>query len=167
MAIAESAISNGGKTFGEYDGTGEHAVELERNFANFFQRRGIVDGGQAIALRESAYTYRINALVQGGSLLLSGFYQADEEALIARANELGLTLKNKKSRDADSYEMIDIILQSRVYDIGYIYNLSITLPDMFNNLVSSGSTDFASKYKARSKKATKALESIIKKYSKI
>ena len=41
----------------------------------------------------------VNALVQGGSLLLSGFYQADEEALIARANELGLTLKNKKSRD--------------------------------------------------------------------
>lgn len=41
----------------------------------------------------------VNALVQGGSLLLSGFYQADEEALIARANELGLILKNKKSRD--------------------------------------------------------------------
>lgn len=41
----------------------------------------------------------VNALAQGGSLLLSGFYQADEEALIARANELGLTLKNKKSRD--------------------------------------------------------------------
>lgn len=41
----------------------------------------------------------VNALVQGGSLLLSGFYHADEEALIARANELGLTLKNKKSRD--------------------------------------------------------------------
>lgn len=41
----------------------------------------------------------VNALEQGGSLLLSGFYQADEEALMARAKVLGLTLKNKKTRD--------------------------------------------------------------------
>lgn len=41
----------------------------------------------------------VNALAQGGSLLLSGFYQADEEALIARASELGLALKSKKTKD--------------------------------------------------------------------
>lgn len=35
----------------------------------------------------------------GGTLLLSGFYQADEGVLIARANELGLTLESKKTRD--------------------------------------------------------------------
>ena len=35
----------------------------------------------------------------GGFLLLSGFYEADEGALIARANELGMTLVSKKSRD--------------------------------------------------------------------
>lgn len=35
----------------------------------------------------------------GGTLLLSGFYQADEGALIARANELGLTFTDKKTRD--------------------------------------------------------------------
>jgi hypothetical protein len=62
--------------------------------------------------------------------------------------------------------MIDIILQSRVYDIGYIYS-SIGLPSIFNNLVSKGSTDFASAYKNASKKANKALESIMKKYNKI
>ena len=35
----------------------------------------------------------------GGTLLLSGFYEADEGVLIARANELGMILKTKKNRD--------------------------------------------------------------------
>ena len=35
----------------------------------------------------------------GGTLLLSGFYEADEPALIAKANSLGMTLKSKKNRD--------------------------------------------------------------------
>ncbi len=35
----------------------------------------------------------------GATLLLSGFYEADEGALIAKANDLGLTFKDKKSRD--------------------------------------------------------------------
>ena len=39
------------------------------------------------------------ALPVGGSLLLSGFYEADEGALIARANELGMTFTDKKSRE--------------------------------------------------------------------
>ena len=38
-------------------------------------------------------------LNDGGTLLLSGFYEADEAALVARAKELGMTLKNKKNRD--------------------------------------------------------------------
>ena len=39
------------------------------------------------------------ALNPGGTLLLSGFYEADEGALIAKANELGMVLKDKKNRD--------------------------------------------------------------------
>jgi ribosomal protein L11 methyltransferase len=35
----------------------------------------------------------------GGTLLLSGFYEADEGALIAKANDLGLIFKDKKNRD--------------------------------------------------------------------
>lgn len=40
-----------------------------------------------------------SVLNAGGTLLLSGFYGADEAALIARANELGMILKGKKNRD--------------------------------------------------------------------
>ena len=39
------------------------------------------------------------ALNPGGTLLLSGFYEADEGALIAKANSLGLIFKDKKNRD--------------------------------------------------------------------
>lgn len=38
-------------------------------------------------------------LKAGGTLLLSGFYEADEGALIAKANTLGMTLKDKKNRE--------------------------------------------------------------------
>lgn len=41
----------------------------------------------------------VAALNAGGTLLLSGFYEADEGVLIAKANELGMTLKSKKNRD--------------------------------------------------------------------
>ena len=39
------------------------------------------------------------ALNPGGTLLLSGFYRADEDVLVAKANELDLTLKSRKNRD--------------------------------------------------------------------
>ena len=39
------------------------------------------------------------ALNPGGTLLLSGFYEADEGALIAKANKLGMMFKDKKNRD--------------------------------------------------------------------
>lgn len=38
-------------------------------------------------------------LTPGGTLLLSGFYEADEGVLIAKANELGLMFEDKKNRD--------------------------------------------------------------------
>ena len=50
-----------------------------------------------ILLRDMEAYARV--LKSGGTLLLSGFYEADEGGLIARANELGLTLKSKKNRD--------------------------------------------------------------------
>ena len=40
-----------------------------------------------------------SVLSPGGTLLLSGFYEADEAALVAKANSLGMSLKSKKNRD--------------------------------------------------------------------
>lgn len=41
----------------------------------------------------------VAALNDGGALLLSGFYEADEKALVDKANALGLSLESKKNRD--------------------------------------------------------------------
>ena len=40
-----------------------------------------------------------SVLNAGGTLLLSGFYEADEGALVAHVNELGMVLKDRKNRD--------------------------------------------------------------------
>lgn len=50
-----------------------------------------------ILLRDMEAYARV--LKGGGVLLLSGFYEADEGALIARAKELGMTFEQKKNRD--------------------------------------------------------------------
>lgn len=73
------------------------------------------------------------------------------------------TLKRKNSRDSDSAEMLDIILQSRTYDIGYIYS-SINLAGIFNTLVYQGSTDFASAFSKKLGSAQKKLNKIIEEY---
>ena len=41
----------------------------------------------------------VAVLNAGGTLLLSGFYEADEQALLTKANTLGLVFKGKKNRD--------------------------------------------------------------------
>jgi len=49
-------------------------------------------------------------LKAGGTLLLSGFYEADEAALVAKANSLGLTLKGKKNRDG--WSALELVFNS-------------------------------------------------------
>lgn len=49
-------------------------------------------------------------LKAGGTLLLSGFYEADEAALVARAEELGMILKNRKNRDG--WSALELTLNS-------------------------------------------------------
>ena len=49
----------------------------------------------------------VAVLNAGGTLLLSGFYEADEAALVAKANTLGMTLKGRKNREGwSSLELI-------------------------------------------------------------
>nr|MBQ4317645.1 hypothetical protein [Clostridia bacterium] len=55
------------------------------------------------------------------------------------------TVMNKAIRDDDSAEMLEIILDTRSYDIGYFYGWG-GVSTMFTNLVASKSTDFASNY---------------------
>jgi hypothetical protein len=78
-----------------------------------------------------------------------------------------VTLKRKKSRDPDSSEMIDIILQSRTYDVGYIYSSSIGLADMFRQLVEQGSSGWDGAFQKAEKRANSGIRKIIKQYDKL
>ena len=48
----------------------------------------------------------------GGTLLLSGFYEADEQALVAKANSLGLTLQGKKNRE--QWSALELVKTGRI-----------------------------------------------------
>lgn len=71
-----------------------------------------------------------------------------------------ICLDGKFMRDEESKGMLDIILATRNYDIGYIYNWG-SLFTTFADCVKKGSTDFASKYTTAETKAQTAMEKTI------
>lgn len=66
-------------------------------------------------------------------------------------------LDGKFMRDDDSSGMLDIILDTRNYDIGYIYGWG-GLFSAFSNCVKKGNTDFASEYAKKESSAEAAME---------
>lgn len=69
-------------------------------------------------------------------------------------------LQGKFMRDEESTGMLDIIIKTRNYDIGYIYNWG-SLFTAFRTCITKGDTDFASKYTKSEKSAIKAMEKTI------
>ena len=56
-----------------------------------------------------------------------------------------VSLKSKLMRDDESGEMLDLIFNTRCYDLGHVYNWGGVF-DMFGNLALAKSTDFVSGY---------------------
>jgi len=75
-----------------------------------------------------------------------------------------VALTAKQLRDNESAEMLDIILASRAYDLGYIYDWG-GLCSSIANLINNGSTNVASTYAAAEKKLNKEIEKTIEKYT--
>lgn len=69
-------------------------------------------------------------------------------------------LEGKFMRDEESTGMLDIILRSRNYDIGYIYNWG-SLFTAFSSSITKGDTDFASKYAKAEPSAIKAMDKTV------
>lgn len=69
-------------------------------------------------------------------------------------------LEGKFMRDEESAGMLDIILKTRNYDIGYIYNWG-NLFTSFRTSITKGDTDFASKYAKAEPSAIKAMDKTI------
>ena len=71
-----------------------------------------------------------------------------------------ICLEGKFMRDEESTAMLDIILETRNYDIGYIYNWG-NLFTSFRTSITKGDTDFASKYAKAEKGAIKAMDKTV------
>jgi hypothetical protein len=71
-------------------------------------------------------------------------------------------IKGKSTRDVESIEMLDIIFQNRMYDLGLINDWG-GLASGYNNLVFNNKNDYASLYKKSSKNAQKKLDAFLKK----
>lgn len=70
----------------------------------------------------------------------------------------------KSLRDEDSIEMLEIVLQSRMYSLGDIYSLG--LDGGITGLIKNGSTDVASTWTRSQKVAGKILEKAVKNFEK-
>jgi hypothetical protein len=64
------------------------------------------------------------------------------------------TLTTKLMRDADSEEMLDIIINNRVFDIGFTKNWGGLYSSSFSSNVLNGTTNFASAYESAEAAAT-------------
>ncbi len=71
-----------------------------------------------------------------------------------------ICLEGKFMRDEESSGMLDIILKTRNYDIGYIYNWG-NLFTAFRNCLNKGNTEFASNYAKVEKSALKAMDKTV------
>jgi hypothetical protein len=71
-----------------------------------------------------------------------------------------ICLQGKFMRDEESSAMLDIILKTRNYDIGYIYNWG-NLFTAFRTCITKGDTDFASKYTKSESAAIKAMNKTV------
>ncbi len=72
-------------------------------------------------------------------------------------------LTYKYMRDEESVEMLDLILDSRVYDMSYIYDWGSIATTMFGQ-ITNGKENVASTWDKRTKQAQKALEKTIAAY---
>ena len=76
-----------------------------------------------------------------------------------------VSLKTKFSRDVESEDMIDIIKESLIYDLGYVSGGSFNSTGF--NLARQSNPDFAAFYAANESKAVTDLNNFLKSYAKI
>ena len=78
-----------------------------------------------------------------------------------------IVLTEKFSRDEMSVKMLDLILDGRTQNFGYVYEGSTGMQWALTNLMKSNSTDFTSYYRTREKSAIKYYESIVEAHQNI
>ena len=76
-------------------------------------------------------------------------------------------LQNKYSRDEESIEMINLLMEGRNFDFSTLFAGQITgMSTLFREVINSKSADFASKYAGKEKSALAGLEKVLEAYEK-
>jgi len=76
-------------------------------------------------------------------------------------------LQNKYSRDEESIEMINLLMEGRNFDFSTLFSTETNyVYTLFREVVSSKSTDFASRYAGKEKQALNGLAKILEAYEK-
>lgn len=75
-------------------------------------------------------------------------------------------LSGKETRDYQSYEMLNLCRESRIYDFGYFNNIG-TISTIFSDLAADSSPDIVSRINRGAKSANKQIDKIIRKYQEI
>ena len=78
-----------------------------------------------------------------------------------------IVLTEKFSRDEMSVKMLDLILDGRTQNFGYVYEGSTGMQWALTNLMKSNSTDFTSYYSKREKQAVKYYSQIVEAHQNI
>ncbi|MCL2814520.1 MAG: hypothetical protein FWD23_07960 [Oscillospiraceae bacterium] len=78
-----------------------------------------------------------------------------------------LSLKTKFARDEESAEMLDVIFQNRVCDLGYLYNIGGFVTGLEDLVYVKRQNNFVSFIEANEGKAQGELDNIIESYAKI
>ena len=100
---------------------------------------------------------RTGVLVEG---LAVESYRNIREALFE------VTAKSKSARDEDSTRMMDLVMETRVFDLGYSHMYDQSLVNFVRDLLQKDSTDVASTIQKGEKPMAKKLEKIIEAYEK-
>lgn len=72
-------------------------------------------------------------------------------------------LIGKYFRDPESSEMLDIILQSRTFDLGFMFSWGSGVISLFTNQISSGGSDYISSYNKSATKYEKQMQKFVSK----
>ncbi len=76
-----------------------------------------------------------------------------------------IALKNRYSRDSESAAMLDLLMSSRVFDFGYMYNTGIAF--IIQNMVSKNSSNTESAYASSIKSTETKYEEVIEAYAEL
>ncbi|HBL84154.1 MAG: hypothetical protein A2Y17_12885 [Clostridiales bacterium GWF2_38_85] len=98
------------------------------------------------------------------ALVLSALCEASEDTLnTAYYDQM---LKNRRFVDNESKEMLDIIFENRVYDLGVVFNWS-GIRDVISTSVTNGQNTFASTWEAAEASVTNAMNTTIDAFSSL